>query len=354
MAANGAPADAGNKPVAPAGVSAPAPKAPIPHFGRAQVVAPPPSEEAAAPVASFEELAARLGLNADGTPLDPEQPDESDTADEPGTTDPESEQVTTEAHSEEQATPTVDEWAQRIATDPLKHITQVPTKDRVAVLGEIIRRERSSAATVQQAAYADGFKAAQDYARLEAAAAEISELSAEEYGEWAREYPDRAIAYQQFRKAQSAPEQAPVDDRKAVAERIAALGVRQFRRLDDFPEAQQALRARASELVDGESRYAATDTGLQRLIDDVTDALADAKAGRKANDPTRKAAEQRAKSAEERRGLPKADISNAGGGVDSAVTVEQFKTMGVSAHMALRKRDPDQYNRLLKQLAGGA
>lgn len=289
-------------PPAAASSVAPAPERPL-HYGKAQMVPPPPREEETPESAPEPEQGQAPVQDVDGQdePLDLEG------------ANPEGEGA---ADGAEQPVPDVAQWAATLREAPTR-INEIPAKQRAEAIRQMLARERESYEQAAHLAYQRGAQEAQQAAQVASAVAEIDQLRSDDpeaFVRWEDQFPDRAAAYRAF-KTRQAPPAGQRAEAVLISQQTAAI----VTRLKAVPGAHEALLALGKQ-------YPATVDGIAALTADAADVLADAKTRQKANDPDARKAAARQANAESLKGIPKPAGTGAAGS-DAELTPERLLQM---------------------------
>lgn len=212
---------------------------------------------------------------------------------------------------------TVTEWA-TILSDAPQRISEVAPPQRAAAITAMRDAERAKAGEIQRQlneaqrsvaqAKADGFKLAEARTALAAEVANVDavrESDPAEFAAWAKEFPDRFGQYLAAQRELASPPDISVpvvDPAIAVRERIVASAGNQVAKLRDYPEALALISEKYA------AGFMPTDEALSVLMDDVSNALVDARVAAAKPNPVAVAAAERQANATELREKPKPTV----------------------------------------------
>ena len=310
-------------------------------------VSPPPAEDDANGAPDHSTLLGNalldgLGIHDEPATDEPAGPDEPEAqTDDAGDDEPEATADGEEPPAAEATSPAdaLERWVTQVADNP-KSINQIPAKHHPAVVQAAIEAERAIQRKAAEEAYRlgqqHGAETAVRDARIREAVAEIDALKKDDpegYVTWRDTYPDKAAAYDQARAPQAATSAADAT-LTAIVEASKPL----VAQLENYPAAKARLAQKAEK---DKSLYQMTPEGLAQLSLDISKEIAAEEQAKRAKDeePARKAVEQRAAAAAQRRDAPRIDAAEGRKGNEPLTNdIEELLRMGIRESRELAHR----------------
>lgn len=277
----------------------------------------------------------------------PDEDDEPDSELDEDELDEEEEPDTTESAEvegdEPKAKMSADQWADALFKDGPQRYSEIPGSMRVEALKKYGERHARQAVDDAALIASAQLEAQRQWIKWTLNMDRHFEDDPDGMLDWLRGGSQEAQAYQQWK---AILDREPTPEARAQAEqsqRLNQLMLKQVARLQDYPELQQELAQKHQA-----NPYSASIDGLERLTDDVVELLGKAveQSVAKRQEPAKKKAKARIASAENRKAVPRPDVSRGRSSapddferkVMQTNDIDELLAMGVSRAFSKSKR----------------